>query len=106
MMVCTPVDLLAATRDVKLRIQRRVIERAQLDAAANLDLARGDVVRGADVDIVARAGAQRLHHQTRAILSPIEKEARLSQARVEVGILRRDPLVEWNDIAKHSTWFE
>src|SRR5215469_1019930 len=63
---------------------RALLERAQLHAAANLDLARGDEVRGADVDVVARAGAQRLHHQTRAILSPIEKEARLIQARVEV----------------------
>ena len=70
------------------------VSRSIATPALHLDLAGDDQLGGADVDIVARAGAVGLHHQAGVVLAEIEEEARRFEALVELGVMRADLLVE------------
>src|SRR5438270_312166 len=62
--------------------------------AARRDRAARDQLGAADVDVVARPGAQRLHHQPGAVDPEVEEEAGFGEAGVEIGVAAGDLLIE------------
>ncbi len=69
-------------------------QRLDLHAGLDADLPVDDELRGADVDIVAGARAQGLHHQPGFVLAEVEQEARRFELSVELGVVRSDAVVE------------
>jgi hypothetical protein len=69
-------------------------QRLDLDSAADADLAVDDQIRGADVDVIARAGAVGLHQQPGLVVAEIDGEAGTAQAVVEGRVAGLDDVVE------------
>ncbi|MCY1220757.1 hypothetical protein D9M72_327850 [compost metagenome] len=65
---------------------RVCVHALDVHAALEVDAAVGHQLRGAHVDVVARAAPQVLHEQARAVHAEVEQEAGLLQPRVQVGV--------------------
>ena len=59
-----------------------------------LDLAVDDELRGADVDVVARAATQVLHEQPGIVVAEVEPETGFRQPCIEIGVVLADLVVD------------
>ena len=61
-------------------------------AAAQFDIAVGDQITGAHIDVITRATTQVLQEQTRVVVTKIEHKTRVFQLLIELGVALFDCL--------------
>ena len=84
-------------------LDRALVDVADLDAASDADVALRDEIRGADIDVIARAGAECLHHEAGFVLAEIELKAGLCEAIIESRVSPAHFLIDGNLTARHET---
>ena len=72
------------------------------DAAADLDLAARDQLRGADVDVIARARTPGLHREAGFVGAKFELQSGFREPRVEGGVSAADLFLERDLPAVHD----